>query len=138
MAKVARATSIPIAAGERLATKYDFAKLIEAQAAAILQPDLGRLGSLLEARKVAGMAEAHYLQMAPHVWGGPLIAAASIQLDFCCPTFIVQESISDFQGFYAELLTEPIEWKDGFILPPERPGLGYELDEEVARAHPVD
>jgi 2-dehydro-3-deoxyphosphogalactonate aldolase len=80
MAKVARATSIPIATGERLATKYDFARLLEAGGAAILQMNLGRVGGLLEAKKIAGMAEVRHAQIAPHLYCGPIVGAANIQL----------------------------------------------------------
>ena len=135
MAKVARATSIPICTGERLTTKYDFARLIECQAAAIFNYDLGHVGGILEAKKIAGMAEAHYLQISPHVWDGPIIAAASIQIAACCPNFIIMESIDDMRGFHAELLKQPIEWQKGYIIPSTRPGLGYELDEKVARKY---
>ena len=71
MARVARATSIPIATGERLTTKYEFARVLETGAASILQLNLGRVGGLLEAKKIAGMAEAHYAQIAPHLYCGP-------------------------------------------------------------------
>ena len=83
MAVVARGTTIPICAGERLATKYNFATLIENKAAAVINFDVGRVGGILEARKIAAMAEAHYVQVAPHLYGGPLIAAASFQIDVC-------------------------------------------------------
>ena len=86
MAKVARATSIPIATGERLATKYDFARLLAAGAAAILQLNLGRVGGLLEAKKIAGMAEVHHAQIAPHLYCGPVVGAANIQLLPAPPT----------------------------------------------------
>ena len=72
MARVARATSIPIATGERLATKYEFSRLLEQQAASILQMALGRVGGILEAKKIAGIAEAHYAQIAPHLYCGPI------------------------------------------------------------------
>ncbi len=80
MAKVARATSIPIATGERLTTKYDFARLLRADAAAILQMNLGRVGGILEAKKIAGMAETYHVQIAPHLYCGPVVGAANIQL----------------------------------------------------------
>ena len=67
MAAVARATSIPVATGERLATKYDFVHILEQRAAAILQPALARVGGIMEAKKIAGMAEAHHVQIAPHL-----------------------------------------------------------------------
>ena len=78
MAKVARATSIPVAAGERLTTKYDFARALSAGAASILQMNLGRVGGLLEAKKIAGMAEVHHAQIAPHLYCGPVVGAANI------------------------------------------------------------
>jgi galactonate dehydratase len=133
MAKVARGTRIPITTGERLTTKYDFARLIQHEAAAIFNLDVGQVGGILESKKIAGMAEAHYLQISPHVWGGPLIAAASVQLGACCPNFLIMESIEQFGGLHAELVDEPIEWRDGYIVPPDRPGLGHELNEDLAR-----
>ena len=81
------------------------------------------------------MAEAHYLQFSPHIWGGPIIAAASIQLDVCTPNFLIQESMETFGGLHAELLKNPIEWKDGFIIPSRRPGLGHDLDEAAAKKY---
>jgi 2-dehydro-3-deoxyphosphogalactonate aldolase len=133
MAKVARGCRIPITTGERLTTKYDFARLIEHQAAAIFNLDVGQVGGILESKKIAAMAEAHYLQISPHVWGGPLIAAASVQLALCCPNFLIMEAIERFDGLHAELLDQPIRWRDGYVIPPDRPGLGHNLREDVAR-----
>ena len=136
MARVAQKTTIPIASGERLSTKYEFRELLEKQAAAILQMALGRVGGILEAKKIAGMAESYYAQIAPHLYCGPVEAAANIQVDVCSPNFLIQESIHKFDGFHATILKKPIQWEDGYILPPTDPGLGIELDEEVAEAHP--
>ena len=138
MARVARATSIPIATGERLATKYEFARVLGEQAASILQMALGRVGGILEAKKIAGMAEAHYTQIAPHLYCGPIEGAANIQLDTCSPNFLIQESIQTWGGFHAEILDRPVQWADGYIIPPTGPGLGIELNEAVAEAHPYD
>ncbi len=138
MARVARATKIPVATGERLATKYEFAALFSKQAASIIQPALGRVGGILEAKKIAGMAEAHYVQIAPHLYCGPVEAAANIQISACSPNFLIQESIERFDNFHAKILKKPIQWDSGFIIPPCAPGLGVELDEEVAEAHPYD
>ncbi|GAB4391818.1 MAG: mandelate racemase/muconate lactonizing enzyme family protein [Kiloniellaceae bacterium] len=138
MGQVARATSIPVASGERLTTKYEFAALLQAQAAAILQMNLGRVGGLLEAKKIAGMAETFYAQIAPHLYCGPVVGAANIQISACSPNFLILESIQTWGGFHAELLKRPIEWEDGYVIPPEDPGLGVELDEAVARAHPYE
>lgn len=136
LALVARSTRIAIASGERLATKYEFAELLEQQAAAILQMALGRVGGILEAKKIAGMAEAHYAQIAPHLYTGPIEGAANIQLDACSPNFLIQEGIERWDGFHAEILTEPIRWENGYIIPPTKPGLGVELNEAVAVRHP--
>ena len=136
MAKVARATSIPIATGERLTTKYEFARVLETGAASILQMNLGRVGGLLEAKKIAGMAEVRYAQIAPHLYCGPIVGAANIQLAACSPNFLLLEGIKTWGGFYAELLERPIVWEDGYVIPPEGPGLGVELDEDVVARHP--
>jgi galactonate dehydratase len=135
MAKVARHTTIPIATGERLATKYEFARVLETGAAAILQMALGRVGGILEAKKIAGMAEARYAQIAPHLYCGPIEGAANIQLAACSPNFLILESIQTWGGFHAEILKAPILWEDGYVIPPSAPGLGVELNEEVAARH---
>jgi galactonate dehydratase len=137
MSRVARSTSIPIATGERLSTKYEFAELLEKQAASILQMALGRVGGILEAKKIAGMAEAHYAQIAPHLYAGPIEAAANIQIDTCSPNFLIQEAIETLGGFHTEILKEPIRWESGYIIPPTKPGLGVELNEEVVAQHPA-
>jgi galactonate dehydratase len=136
MAKVARATSIPIATGERLTTKYDFARLLQAGAAAILQMNLGRVGGILEAKKIAGMAEVHHVQIAPHLYCGPIVGAANIQIATCSPNFLILESIEQWGGFHSEILKTPIRFEDGHVIPPTATGLGVELNEEVALANP--
>jgi len=136
MAKVARATSIPIATGERLTTKYDFARLLRADAAAILQMNLGRVGGILEAKKIAGMAETYHVQIAPHLYCGPVVGAANIQLATCSPNFLILEGIERWQGFHSDILKKPIQWQDGYVIPPTEPGLGVELNEEFASRHP--
>ncbi|HJO83360.1 MAG: mandelate racemase/muconate lactonizing enzyme family protein [SAR202 cluster bacterium] len=138
MARVAHSTTIPVASGERLSTKYEFAELLQQQAAVILQMALGRVGGIMEAKKIAGMAEAHYAQIAPHLYCGPVEAAANIQIDTCSPNFLIQESIETFGGFYSDILEKPIQWQDGYIIPPTEPGLGVVLNEEVAAAHPFE
>ncbi|MEM7195960.1 MAG: mandelate racemase/muconate lactonizing enzyme family protein [Pseudomonadota bacterium] len=136
-ARVVEATSIPVATGERLTSKYDFKRALDA-GVAILQPDLGRSGGILESKKIAALAEAYNAQIAPHLYCGPFAALANIQLATCSPNFLIQESMQTFKGMYAELLSNPIEWQDGYILPPLAPGLGADLNEDVARAHACD
>ena len=136
MAQVAAATNIPIATGERLTTKYEFVRVLEQGAANIIQMNLGRVGGILEAKKVAALAESFYAHIAPHLYCGPLVGAANIQVSATCPNFLILESIRKWDGFYADILTAPIEWEDGHVIVPDRPGLGVELNEELARAHP--
>ena len=136
MARVARHTTIPIATGERLTTKYEFARVLEHRAASILQPALGRVGGILEAKKIAGMAETYYAQIAPHLYCGPVEGAANIQLSACTPNFLILEGIQTWGGFHADILKKPIHWQDGYVIPPTEPGLGVELNEQVAEAHP--
>jgi galactonate dehydratase len=136
MARVARATRIPIAAGERLATKYDFARVLRAGAAAILQMNLGRVGGILEAKKIAAMAEVQHVQLAPHLYCGPVVGAANIQLATCSPNFLILESIERWQGFHADILVKPVRWEAGYVIPPTEPGLGVELNEAVIAQHP--
>ena len=97
---------------------------------------LGRVGGILEAKKIAGMAEAHYAQIAPHLYCGPVEGAANIQISACSPNFLILESILTWGGFSAEILKRPIEWREGYVIPPTEPGLGVELNEEVAAQHP--
>jgi 2-dehydro-3-deoxyphosphogalactonate aldolase len=138
MAKVARQTRIPIATGERLTTKYEFARVLETGAASILQPALGRVGGILEAKKIAGMAESHYAQIAPHLYCGPIEGAANIQLSVCSPNFLILEGIQRWDGFHAEILKKPILWDSGYVIPPTEPGLGVELNEAVALSNPYN
>ena len=136
MARVAAHTSIPIATGERLVTKYEFSELLEKQAAQIIQLDVGQCGGILESKKIAGMAEAHYAMIAPHMYCGPVAAAAAVQLDTCSPNFLIQEYNGN--ALHTELFKEPIVFEKGFITPPSGPGLGVELNEDVVKRHLVD
>jgi L-alanine-DL-glutamate epimerase-like enolase superfamily enzyme len=136
MAQVARGTSIPVATGERLTTKWEFARVIENRAASILQPNLGRSGGILETKKIAAMAEAFHIQVAPHCYCGPIEAAANIQLGATLPNFLILEAIKQFDGFHEQVLKTKIQWQDGHVIPPKEPGLGVELDEAVCDAHP--
>lgn len=136
MARVAAHTSIPIATGERLVTKYEFSRVLEKQAAQIIQLDVGQCGGITEAKKIAGMAEAHYAVIAPHMYCGPVAAAAAIQIDTCSPNFMIQEAN---QGpLHRKIFKEPLVFENGFIIPPKGPGLGVEFDEDVLKAHLIE
>ena len=130
-----RTTSIPIASGERLVTLYEFSELVEKQAAQIVQLDVGQCGGILESKKIASIAEAHYAMIAPHMYVGPIAAAAAVQLDTCSPNFLIQE----YNGgpLHQALFKDPIRFDQGFIEPPTSPGLGLELDDAVVKRHTV-
>jgi len=129
MGRIAASTSIPIATGERLAYVHDFQKLFAAGACHFAQPDLGSCGGITAGKQIAGLAEASYVLMAPHVWGGPVITAAAMQLDVNVPNFLIQESIWRSRGFFDEIVKEPFRWEDGDLIFEDRPGIGIELDE---------
>ncbi len=134
MAQVASAVGIPIATGERLTTKAEFAPVLRAGAAAILQPALGRSGGIWETRKIAAMAEVYNAQMAPHLYAGPVEWAANIQFAVSIPNLLMAETIET--PFHDALIKGSIRVEDGFIPAPTTAGLGIEVDEELARAHP--
>ena len=135
MGRVARGTRIPIAAGERLCGRHEFARILDA-GVGIVQPALGRAGGILEVKKIAALAETHYAQIAPHLYCGPVEAAANIQVSLTCSNFLILEAIKDFSGFHARILKTPLQWEEGFVLPPKDPGLGVELDLEICRQNP--
>lgn len=136
MARVARQTTVPVATGERLVTKHEFARVLETGGASILQMALGRVGGLLEAKKIAGMAETHHAQIAPHLYCGPIEGAANAQLAACSPNFLILESIERWENFHADILVNPLTWEDGYLITPNTPGLGVELNISVAEANP--
>ena len=136
MARVAAHTSIPIATGERLVTKYEFLQVLEKGAAGIIQLDVGQCGGITEAKKIAAIAEAHYAMIAPHMYCGPIAAAAAIQIDTCSPNFLIQEAN---QGpLHKTIFKEPLVLERGYITPPTGPGLGIEFDEAVLKSHLIE
>lgn len=134
MAKVAQAVRIPIATGERLTTKAEFGAVLRTGAATILQPALGRAGGIWEMKKVAAMAEAFNAQMAPHLYAGPIEWAANIHLAASIPNILMAESIET--PFHDALIKGSIRVDNGFIDAPTAPGLGIDVDEDLARQNP--
>ena len=130
MAEIARGTHLPIATGERIFTKWGFREILEKGAATILQPDLCHAGGIMEARLIAGMAEAYYATIAPHNPLGPISLAAGLQLAASIPNFLCQEQVTLGEGY----LKEPFKVENGYVQIPTRPGLGIELDEAAVAA----
>ncbi len=131
---VARSTTIPIATGERLYTRWGFREVLEKQAARVLQPDLCHAGGIGEVRKIAAMAEVYYAAIAPHNPLGPISLAAGLQVDACSPNFLCQEQVSLGEGY----LTQPFVVRDGYIDLPTAPGLGIQLDDNAVAARLYD
>ncbi len=125
MAEIARGTHLPIATGERIFTKWGFREILEKKAAVILQPDLCHAGGILEARLIAGMAEAYYAAVAPHNPLGPISLASGLQLAAAIPNFLCQEQVSLGDGY----IKEPFKVEGGYVRVPTKPGLGIELDD---------
>lgn len=136
MVRVSRSTEIPIAAGERLFTKWGFRELIEKQAVSVVQPDLCHCGGIFEARKIAAMAETYYMQIAPHNPLGPISLAACLQLDASVPNLLAQEhpGMPGHEDLGAGILKKPFKIEsDGCIRIPDGPGLGIEVDEDALK-----
>ncbi len=137
MADLHRKTSVPIATGEQLYTKYEFRDVIAAGAADILQPDLLVCGGLLEAKKIAALAEAHYLTVAPHSPLGPVSTAVATHFAASTPNFLILEYRIDSEGPSRDLIREPLKLVSGYLEIPSVPGLGIELNEKAFAGHPL-
>jgi galactonate dehydratase len=127
IADLASRTHIPVAIGERVYTKWGFRQVLEKKAASIIQPDVCYAGGITELRLIAGMAESHYVPLAPHNPQGPCSLAASCQIAAAIPNFLIQERGTDT---HANMLKNPFQAADGFLPLPAGPGLGIEIDEE--------
>lgn len=139
MKKVREQVRVPIASGERVYTKWGFQTLLEAQAVEIIQPDIAHCGGIFEARLIAALAEAHYVQLAPHMFYGPVALTAALHLGATIPNILRQERPMPYQAppQRQALLTTPLELKGGELVVPRGPGLGITLDDEVLAAHRV-
>lgn len=137
--EIAAYTTAPIATGERLFTRWDFKKIFEQGVVNIIQPDLSHAGGILECKKIAAMAEAYDVAVAPHCPLGPIALASCIQLDACTPNAIIQEQslgIHYNQGNdLMDFLKDPtvFEYKDGYVGLPDKAGLGIDIDEDKVR-----
>jgi galactonate dehydratase len=136
MAALARQMRIPVATGEQLYTRWEFRALLEQNAVSIVQPDICHAGGISELKKIAAMAECYTVTVAPHNSNGPLSTIASLHLDMCIPNAFMQEVFLNFLPRYNEVLTQPIEIVDGHCTPPDGPGWGVDLREDVLAKYP--
>ncbi len=136
MGEVQRRGNLPIATGERFTSIYEYQQLLEARACAYVRPDLCLCGGLSGCKKVATMAEAQHVKVIPHNPLSPISTAACVQLDACIPNFALQEYTGESEPPKSDLLVEPTKLEEGFLIVPDGPGLGVELNESALAAHP--
>lgn len=127
---------VPIAAGERLYTRWDYNQLFSKMAADYIQPDVSHAGGIMELKKIAATAESLYLPFTPHNPSGPVANAATLQLAACCPNFCILEIMYSDVEYRREITNESLEYEDGYIKIPDKPGLGIELNEEACLKYP--
>ncbi|KPV51941.1 hypothetical protein SE17_18380 [Kouleothrix aurantiaca] len=136
MREVKRASSTPICAGENLYLRHGFRDLLEKQAVDIIMPDIPKCGGLSECRKIANMAELYYIPFAPHNVASPIGTMASAQVCASIPNFLVLEFHWLHRDYWASITADGEDIiKDGYIQLGTRPGIGVELNEEVARTY---
>lgn len=136
LAEVRRASPVPIATGERRVTRFEFRELFEKQACQVIQPDLCHCGGLWEAKKIAAMAEAYYIGVAPHNPLGPVANAAALHFALSTPNFLIQEDMLTDVPWRFDVVKHALKTESGYWLPTDAPGLGIEVDEEAAKQHP--
>ncbi len=135
MARVARNVRIPIAAGERLESRWEYRKLLELDAVRVVQPDLAHCNGFLEGYKVAVLADCFSAFVAPHCPMSPVLTVISAHLDAVAPNFLIQERLH-LNDWRNDVIMEPLQVRDGFLDLPYKPGWGIELNEELCRKHP--
>lgn len=136
LASVAARTHVPIASGERLVDRLEFDELFRSGAIDIAQPDICHCGGLLEAKKIAAMAETRSIGVAPHNPLGPIAGAAALHFAVSTPNHVIQEEMVGAAPWYFDVVRGPIRMVDGCWQVPQAPGLGVEVDEAVCAAHP--
>ncbi|MCB1495101.1 MAG: galactonate dehydratase [Bauldia sp.] len=136
LAAIAARTTVPLATGERLIERTEFEELFRARAIDIAQPDICHCGGLLEAKKIAAMADSVSVGVAPHNPLGPIAGVAALHFAVSTPNHVIQEEMVGAVPWYFDVVEGPIRMVDGYWQVPEAPGLGVEVDEDVAARHP--
>ncbi len=140
LAAIQRSVKTPIATGERLVGVHAFRELFESRAASVIQPDITHCGGLTEIRRIAALADAYRVSIAPHNPQGPVSTAASIEFGFATPSYIICESVHNDVPWRDDVVSEgyTIEKKGRTVSPSERPGLNIEINEKEVRKHPFE
>lgn len=127
---------VAISAGERLYTRWDYKPLFDKMPCDYIQPDISHAGGIMELKKIAAEAECRYIPFAPHNPSGPVANAATLQLAASCPNFCILEIMYSDVAWRKDVTNEALEYQDGYITIPDKPGLGIEIDEEACNEHP--
>ena len=127
---------VAISAGERLYTRFDYNELFRLRAADYIQPDISHAGGIMELKKLAAIAEAHYIPFAPHNPSGPIANAATLQIAACCPNFNILEIMYSDVEYRKYITDENLIYENGRIKISDKAGLGIELNEEECLNHP--
>ncbi len=140
LAEVQRAVATPIATGERLTSLHAFRELLEKRACSVIQPDITHCGGLSEARRIAAMADAYRVAIAPHNPQGPVSTAASIEFGLATPSYIICETVTQDVPWRQDVVTEgiTIEREGRIVRPGNRPGLGIDINEREVKKHPFE
>jgi galactonate dehydratase len=136
MASLKHKIEVPLATGESSYTKFEFRQLLEKQAADIVQPDICLAGGIMELKKIAAMAEAHYVVVAPHNPMGPLATMVNVHFAASTPNFLILEYHPDDASPRKDLIKDPILVRNGYLEIPDKPGWGYEINEEAFKRYP--
>jgi len=136
LAEVRRLSPVPIATGERLATRFQFREVFEKLACNVIQPDLCHCGGLWEAKKIAAMAETYTMGVAPHNPLGPIANAVALHFDLSTPNFLIQEDMLKDVPWRWEVVEHSLESSNGYWIPIDKPGLGIDVNEAAAAKHP--
>ncbi|RRA98906.1 galactonate dehydratase [Larkinella rosea] len=140
IALIQRAVKTPIASGERLIGVHAFREMLEKRAVSVIQPDITHCGGLTEVRRIAALAEAYRVSIAPHNPQGPVSTAASIEFGFSSPSYIICESVHNDVPWRTDVVSEgfTVEEKGRIVRPNQRPGLGIEINEDEVKKHPFE
>jgi len=128
----------PVSGGERLYSRFEYADYLRMECADFWQPDVSHAGGIMEVRKIAAMAESHYIPVCPHNPSGPVANAATLQLAACVPNFYLLETMANDIPWRADVSTEKVKFENSEMFIPDLPGLGIDINEEEIAKHPYE
>ncbi|MDD4923034.1 MAG: galactonate dehydratase [Bacteroidales bacterium] len=136
LAWVRKKIDVPVSGGERLYSRFEYADFMRMECADYWQPDVSHAGGIMELRKIAAMAECHYIPVCPHNPSGPVANAATLQLAACTPNFYLLETMASDVSYRGDICDEKVGFADGEMQIPDKPGLGIDINEEEISKYP--